>query len=326
MREHQPTEDSIAAGNSATSRSEPGPVIPSDVTHQFRDARSDILFQGTLAFSRGMPRGKERIVRWIQRLVSGNRPLRLRTHRGTWIVTDPSNLEVYVRLARVQDWDDHVLRCCLDLLHSDASFFDVGANAGYISLEVAAALEGRIDIAAFEPQPTLAYAAAGSAALNGFDRMRVFSILIGEPADIDRIYVSGSSLHTSKISRGKPRHTIEAASYSLDQLVRSGVCRPPDVIKIDVEGAELEVVNSSRDLLREVQPAIVFENDANMLRFNYSIETMLDALRECGYDDFFHVLEDGRYVPLAVGGVISRDLVAVPHRRMTSRFDASIVT
>lgn len=241
------------------------------------------------------------------------------------MVTDPANLEVYVRLARVRDWDDHVLQCCLDLLQPDASFFVVGANAGYISLEVAAALQGRVDIAAFEPQPTLARAAAESAALNGFERMRVFRAMVGEPAEVDRIYVSGSSLHTSKIPRAKPRRAIEAASYSLDQLVHAGVCRPPDVIKIDVEGAELEVVNSSRTLLRDAQPVVVFESDANMLRFNYFTEALLDALRECGYADFFHVLDDGRYVPLAAEEATSRDMAAVPRRRMTSRFEAKIV-
>lgn len=302
----------------------PEPVVFPRAAKDLLDVSSSLSFRTALALSSSVPRGKERVVRWMQRMLFFGTPRRLCTHHNVWLVTDPNNLEVYVRLARVKDWDDHVIRCCIDLLPEGGSFFDVGSNAGYISIHVAAALDGRLDVAAFEPQPTLAEAAAGSADLNGFDRMKVYRVMVGRPATIERIYVTGSSLHTSRIPRGKPKQTIEAGVYSMQELVASGTCRSPDVIKIDVEGGELEVITSSQELLRNAQPAIAFESDENTIRFGYGRQELMQALRETGYADFFHVLEDGRYVPVSAEGIVSRDIVAVPPLRMTDRFRAKI--
>ncbi len=313
-----------SAGMAIDIRAMPNPVVFPRAAKDLLDVDSSLSFRTALVLSSSVPRGKERIVRWMQRILFFGVPRRLCTHHNTWLVTDPTNLEVYVRLARVRNWDDHVMTCCIDLLREGDSFFDVGSNAGYISIQVAAALNGRLDISAFEPQPTLAEAAAGSADLNGFDRMKVYRIMVGRPAAAERVYVTGSSLHTSRIPRGRPKQTIEASVYSMQELVASGTCRSPDVIKVDVEGGEMEVITSSRELLRSVQPAIALESDANTARFGYGRQELVQALRECGYTNFFHVLEDGRYVPLSAKGIVSRDIVAVPPLRMTDRFRAKI--
>jgi FkbM family methyltransferase len=47
---------------------------------------------------------------------------------------------------------------------------------------------------------------------------------------------------------------------TLDTLVDAGL-PPPGVIRMDVEGAELEVVHGAQRILREFGPAIVAEAD-----------------------------------------------------------------
>ena len=60
------------------------------------------------------------------------------------------------------------------------------------------------------------------------------------------------------------REEIDVAVVSIDELVAGGQIPPPDVLKIDTEGAELQAIEGMRATIERHRPAIVCElHDTN---------------------------------------------------------------
>lgn len=67
----------------------------------------------------------------------------------------------------------------------------------------------------------------------------------------------GSMVRVHQMQIGA-RH-VDERQTSLDQLVYQHRWPPPDVIKIDVEGGELDILNGAAQLLREHHPRLIVE-------------------------------------------------------------------
>lgn len=93
---------------------------------------------------------------------------------------------------------------------------------------------------------------------------------------------------------------------------RTGVW--PDLLKIDVEGAELQVLHGATGILsRPLAPAVLFECLAvTYKRFGYSPQDVIDFLRAFGYR-IYRLAEEGKLVPhiSPVRGALGYNLVAL---------------
>lgn len=70
----------------------------------------------------------------------------------------------------------------------------------------------------------------------------------------------------------------------LDDLVADGVVPPPDLVKIDVEGAERAVLQGAAETLTRYQPPILMEYSCiNTENAGYQREELLEALTAAGY-------------------------------------------
>jgi FkbM family methyltransferase len=150
------------------------------------------------------------------------------------------------------------------LVKRDDVCCDIGANLGFFSTLLACMAGPGGSIYAFEPVPGNAAAIAKNARLNRQANVKVLPIALscvdgrGELLLAD--HVGGAVL----ASAGTPpdlagRMAVDTAR--LDTLVEHQVIKPPNVVKIDVEGAELQVLQGMQRTLRRWAPAIVLELD-----------------------------------------------------------------
>jgi FkbM family methyltransferase len=168
------------------------------------------------------------------------------------------------------------------VLKPDSNFIDIGAHKGHILRElIKAAPDGKGY--AFEPIPPLfekikklygKKVAMYNLALSDEKGEAEFAYVVDRPAisGLKERTVEGEDYHTKKI-----KITID----TLDSII------PPDVqidlVKIDVEGAELGVLKGGVNTLRRCKPYILFEFGLGAADlYNTTPEMVYDLLESCG--------------------------------------------
>jgi len=83
-------------------------------------------------------------------------------------------------------------------------------------------------------------------------------------------------------------------------------------MKIDVEGAEMRVLNGARETLRRHMPTLIFECDQNSRRFGHGPADVLELLYRLGYRRIICLNEDGAetLAPSDYGNVPYGDFLA----------------
>ncbi len=170
-------------------------------------------------------------------------------------------------------------------LRDDATYIDVGTNRGQV-LGEAVRIAPHGHHIAFEPIPSLA--AEVARVFPGVDCRQIALGARPETAQFChfRRLDGWSGLRRSpEISdeRGDPVFITVTVS-TLD--AEAGELRP-SVVKIDVEGAELDVLEGGRSLLAEARPLIIFEHVAGAATpYGAPPAGAWDLLSELGYEIF----------------------------------------
>ena len=173
-----------------------------------------------------------------------------------------------------------VLAACL---RGEPTYVDAGTNRGQV-LRDAALVAPRARLIAFEPVPALA--AGLRAAFPGLDcRELALGAEQGRAQFTHFRKLDGwSGLRRSpEISdeQGAPE-TIEVTVSTLDHEL-AGI--DPAVVKIDVEGAELDVLRGGREMLARSQPILVFEHVPSAAAlYGAATEEIWELLTGLGYE------------------------------------------
>lgn len=158
-------------------------------------------------------------------------------------------------------------------------FYDIGANLGFFALLGARLVgpEGRVF--AFEPAPANAGAIVRNAALNGFENVEVIEKAVSARGGQGRLQIVDDQSWSKLTEYGEHPGTEEVVTVeltSVDELVGAGKAPPPRAVKIDVEGAEIAVLEGMRRTLAEHRPAVICELHDTHAEF-------VAAMTSCGY-------------------------------------------
>jgi FkbM family methyltransferase len=191
-------------------------------------------------------------------------------------------------------WEPHVERCLRELLRPGDVGYDIGANLGYFSAVMAQAVGPTGRVYAFEPIPETFQRLELCRSLNGFEQLEPLQLALG--ADQGEL-----TLHWDpRVAGQASAHSAQGEVVSvpvrrLDDLVSSGRIAPPRVMKIDVEGHELEVLRGSMETLSHSRPAVIFElNEPMAARAGWARTQVTALLRGCAPYRFFMLEPNGR--------------------------------
>jgi len=217
--------------------------------------------------------------------------LRLMAHADDRI----AKLAVYTGLP---DYDDMLFT--LRYLRPTDTVADVGANIGIYSLLAARAVpQGRV--LAFEPNPITAERMLTNLRLNGLDNVRLRASAVGSRAGSATLTARlGPGDHIA-LDRSSEVETITVPLTTLDAAVERAA--PVSLIKIDVEGFELEVLRGATDLLgRDDPPAWIIEVNGLSERYGAGDAAIEEIFRRHDYGMYLYDARTNRLLEASSAG------------------------
>ncbi|MEX0958151.1 MAG: FkbM family methyltransferase [Burkholderiales bacterium] len=181
------------------------------------------------------------------------------------------------------------------LVRPDWVCFDVGACFGWYSILFSQGTGAGGQVHAFEPVPPNFQCLSENVALNGAVNVVLDKRALGDQAGVLKLYLprEGVSASLRPHASVSECEVIEAQVTTLDEYVsRMGIQRL-DLLKADIEGAELLLLKGGMATLRKFKPTLLLEIQAHSTRlFGYEPNAVFSLLSELGYRAGY-VQEDG---------------------------------
>ena len=160
-------------------------------------------------------------------------------------------------------------------LRSGDVVFDVGANVGFYTLLAARRVGPQGRVVAFEPLASNVRFVQRHLRLNHIDNAQIVEAAVGSH--------NGPALfethHSNAMGRVSDRGSTIIEQVSLDALSDSRTIPDPALMKIDVEGAELNVLEGASRMLTRARPSIFLATHGVDIH-----RACCDFLRRVGYD------------------------------------------
>lgn len=174
------------------------------------------------------------------------------------------------------------------------TFIDIGANIGEVSLVAAKCIGHAGSVIAFEPIDALADELQSNATRNHLNQISVVRIGLSDSINSDvPIYASCAQGHPGDENKGLGSIFGDAtrdpllqriAITTLDTWLEAHPLDRIDIIKIDIEGAELSCLRGSEQTLRKFKPKLIVEvQDTTTKAAGYRSRDILDYLSKLGY-------------------------------------------
>ena len=208
----------------------------------------------------------------------------------------PGELDDWMVLSTFVDGNSNLaLKLSHSLIRPGDTLLDVGANTGLWALGAARRVGAKGAVHAFEPVPDNFARLTRNLLLNGFTNVTCQKLALSDTCGRTVFYAakddnSGLGSLTQSENAARP---IEIEMTTIDSYCETHAITRVNLMKVDVEGAELLVFRGAQRLLASNEaPIIMFETDEILTaRFGSSSQTIKSLLHQFGYE-FFRAREN----------------------------------
>lgn len=165
------------------------------------------------------------------------------------------------------DAEPEVQKALAELVKPGQTVYDVGANIGFFTILCSRLVGPQGHVYAFEPIPQNLATLRHNVTLNALGNVTIVEAALSSSTGSAEMFVSPwSAFHslnvegaTKQDNHGPQAGEITVQTVTLDEFVQGEGVRAPDLVKIDVEGAELIVLAGMGATLRSVKPLLLCE-------------------------------------------------------------------
>ncbi len=183
------------------------------------------------------------------------------------------------------------------VLEKGDHYIDIGAEEGHMMALASVSVGKPGRVFAFEPRQNAVDHLNMMISNYGLNNVNLYQSLLGTTNGEIEMFEnfdnpSSSSLYSEwggGQSRTYPMTTLDTWSEN-NQVSRT------DLIKMDVEGAEMQVLEGGKIFLKKTQPILILEirdQDIRLQKFGYDANDVLNLLRSIGYNKFFSLRSTG---------------------------------
>lgn len=177
----------------------------------------------------------------------------------------------------------------------DMTFLDVGANMGEFTLFMAKRL-AKGSVISVEPTKRMFEILQQNVKLNEFSNVKLFNVGLGDEEKKMPIYTSsenmGHEVWNEGLFRLFPNKNVnvlleEITVVPFDKVAKENNIQNIDIIKIDVEGAELFVLKGLAQVLKLFKPKLLIEISKEAFEnAGYTVTDISNYIRNHGYTTF----------------------------------------
>lgn len=165
------------------------------------------------------------------------------------------------------DAEPEVQEALAALIEPGQTVYDVGANIGFFTMLLSRLVGPQGRVYAFEPIPENLATLRHNVVLNGLSNVTIVEQALSSSTGTAEMFVSPwSAFHSLNVegaskqsNHGPEAGQIVVQTVTLDEFVKGEGVRAPDLLKVDVEGAELIVLEGARETLRARRPLLLCE-------------------------------------------------------------------
>lgn len=193
------------------------------------------------------------------------------------------------------------------------TFLDIGANIGLHTIIGAYKVGSLGKVISFEPQAKCRSLLKQNVEINGLNNVTIMGCALGENDSNGKIF------HVNDHNDGQATIKLENESSAVDfEAIEiktlSGVMNElsihhADVVKVDIEGAELDMLSGGDEFFKKAKPEVVFIEcvEEHLNRFKKSSIDLLQWFNDRGYNAY--TLHRGKWRLIDSTGVLDGDLM-----------------
>lgn len=176
-----------------------------------------------------------------------------------------------------------------EIVKPGMNIFDIGANIGYYVLMEKKLLNGSGSVTAIEPSPTNTDLLKMNMSLNNVSDVSVYTMAISNKVEKKDFYLAKQSNLNTFHATGTGVTHLSGKVISVDTATVPSLSKQinikPDLIRMDVEGHEVEVIDGMIDAIDHegIKPSIIFETHLTRYTEDHDFAKVLQKLFERGY-------------------------------------------
>lgn len=168
--------------------------------------------------------------------------------------------------------EPYITKLSKDFIKEGDIVYDIGAHIGYTSLIFAQSLRGNGKVYAFEILPSTAELLNKTVNANKFNTIEVHNTGLGLSNQTIQLIKGPTAMTNIYTTPEESEHTELCNIASLDQYVKNNKLNAPSIIKIDIEGAEIDCLQGGNELINKHKPIMLIEfHDLSLLKKGYNL-------------------------------------------------------
>jgi FkbM family methyltransferase len=186
------------------------------------------------------------------------------------------------------------------VLRENDTFIDIGANVGYYTL-LASKIITKGEIYSFEPELENYQRLNKNIELNNLKNVTAVRKACTDKNGMISFSVAGDDnkgMSSIFMLEGFLSHTQEAETVTLDQFVIDNSITKIDLIKMDIEGAELIALKGMANVLQKLKPAMLIEIlKENLIGAGSTVDDFCMYLKNINYKSY-RIGADKQLIPI----------------------------